>query len=104
MTDIFERMEGYPFLNDLMIEISANAGSYGPDRIRVSIEQFAAESDRHRVSAAIADIDRVLEKLPLSPAEFEDFLNYILESEADVRELLATLRQGLLAALPNKTK
>lgn len=103
--DMFEIMgEGYPALSDLMGEICAAAGSFGRDRIKKCIERFVTESDRARVEAAIADIDRSLAKLPLSPAEFEDFLNYVLKSEAEVRTLLTTLRSGLQEGLAAKTK
>lgn len=102
--DMFDIMgRDFPVLSDLMAEICANAGSHGRDRIKVTLGAFIKESDRDRLAEAIADVDRALLKLPLSHEQFEDFLNYVLKSDAEVTDLLQLLRRGLAEGLAAKS-
>nr|WP_298688935.1 hypothetical protein [uncultured Dongia sp.] len=101
--DVYEFMgKNFPTLTDLMTDINVHSGSFGQDRIGGTIKLFVRENDLARLRAAIQEIDRACQQLPVGREHFEDMMNYILQTDDDVLALLRTLRQGLQEGLAIK--
>ncbi len=90
---VYEYMEEtYPALNDLLINVAANAGAFGEKRIEATVARFIESSDVARLKRTAHELDLAGEKLPLERAVLSDFMNYVFDSDAEALETMRAMR------------
>ncbi|WP_374656061.1 hypothetical protein [Dongia sp.] len=90
---VYEFMEeSYPALNDLLINVAVNAGSFEEKRIETTVARFIESSDVARLKRTAHDLDLASEKLSLDRAVLSDFMNYVFDSDAEALETMRAMR------------
>jgi len=80
----------------------ANADAYEDDRIEKTIEEVVAETHPETVEQIIGELDAVIKHMPITYQELEDLANYVIASDAEAKDLLTTLHDGLRQGLAQR--
>ncbi|WP_374382879.1 hypothetical protein [Dongia sp.] len=96
---VIEQIENdFPDFHQLLLNVML--GQYAADPVSDALKNYLATARPQHLAAAIREIDLASDVFVKNYEAMSDSLNYRLDSEAEARDLLDQLKQGLLAKAP----